>query len=740
MTLTLTPALPSENSPTRPAEYRLTGSWFWLGRLAWAAVFTLCAIAWVAGSYKWYASQSAPCSDPIHYGWAPEYCEPYYQAIADLHLSNDFYGAYPAVLYFLAGVPYFVLSFILARRRPDSARVLLMAIFLAAIGASGKWMNALPLWATDFGRGTSLDLNWPANLILFFWAGFGPALLCAFPDGVFVPRWTRWFLVVWLPAIAANYFLPTTPLNYGNLPAPIPQIVTLSVVGVVLYSLLFRYTRRASPVQRQQLKWFLAGLSLLLLIYVADYFTFNLYPFLTNGSYLIGAGRPSVLWELIEGTLWAIAEFLWGICIAFSVFRYRLWDIDLILNRALVYGALTALVVFIYVLCVGVLGALLQSGSNLLVSILSTGLIAVLVQPLRERLQRGVNRLMYGERDDPVTVLTRLGQRLEGTLAPDAILPSLVETVALALKLPYVAIEDLRLPEAANPTLQAEWQAPDLKLALERYGRVTFPLMYQGEAVGELIVAPRAPGEAFSALDLHLLENIARQAGVALHAVGLTAKLQQARQRLVTAVEEERRRLRRDLHDGLGPALASQGLKLGAAKQLLTSDVTAAANLLDKVMAQNQETVRDVRRLIYGLRPPALDERGLAEAIRDHVAQTAEGQGLQIQVGELPEGLPPLSAALEVAAYRIALEALTNVIKHASARHCWITFATQPTEQAPMLLVETRDDGLGLPAHLRAGVGLRSMRERAEELGGRLTVEPNPDGGTRCIANLPLPN
>jgi signal transduction histidine kinase len=739
MTSTLAPSISSKKLPhVQSSGFRLTGRWLWLGRLAWAAVFTLCVIAWLAGSYQWYADQSAPCSDPVHADWPIEVCGPYHQAIADLHLTDNLFGVYTASLYLLAGVPYFVLSFILARRRPDSARVLLMAIFLAAVGSMGKWMNTLPLWAAVFDRGTTLDLLWPANFILFLWAGLGPALLCAFPDGVFVPRWTRWFLLIWLPMIAANYFLPSTPLNYANLPAPLPQIITLTVVGVVLYSLLYRYIRVASPVQRQQIKWFLAGLALLILNYVVDYLVFNLYPSLNDGNYLIGAGRPSVLWELIQGTAWATAEFLWAICIAFSVFRYRLWDIDILLNRALVYGTLTALVVLIYVVCVGVLGALLQSGGNFLISILSTGLVAVLVQPLRERLQRGINRLMYGERDDPVTVLSRLGQRLEATLAPNAVLPSLVETVAQALKLPYVAIEASSLHTV--PALKAEWRLANQHLNPDQYTLVNFPLIYQGEAVGQLSVAPRAPGEDFSPLDRHLLENIAHQAGVAIHAVSLTTELQQARQRLVTIVEEERRRLRRDLHDGLGPALASQGLKLAAAKQLLASDTAASEALLDKVLSQNEETVRDVRRLIYGLRPPALDERGLAEAIRDHVAQTGSVEGLQVGVSELPAAILPLPAAVEVAAYRIALEALTNIIRHARARHCLIQFSTQPKESGNALQIEISDDGLGLPQHLRAGVGLRSMRERAEELGGRLSVEPNPGGGTRCIANLPLPN
>jgi signal transduction histidine kinase len=224
---------------------------------------------------------------------------------------------------------------------------------------------------------------------------------------------------------------------------------------------------------------------------------------------------------------------------------------------------------------------------------------------------------------------------------------------------------------------------------------------------------------------------------MAVHAVSLTADLQRSRQRLVTAREEERRRLRRDLHDGLGPNLASQGLKLAAVKQLLEKDPASAAPLLDQVMAQNQATVEEVRRLVYGLRPPALDELGLVAAIRDYVAGMDSNPSLHIEITQPPEGLPPLTAAAEVAAYRIVLEALTNVIRHAQAHHCAIRFSLSQNGSNASLQIEIVDDGIGLPRDLRAGVGLRSMRERVEEVGGKLTVESQPSV-TRVQAILPF--
>jgi signal transduction histidine kinase len=225
---------------------------------------------------------------------------------------------------------------------------------------------------------------------------------------------------------------------------------------------------------------------------------------------------------------------------------------------------------------------------------------------------------------------------------------------------------------------------------------------------------------------------------MAVHAVSLTADLQHSRQKLVLAREEERRRLRRDLHDGLGPNLASQGLKLAAVKQLLENDPASAKAILEQVMAQNQSTVEEVRHLVYGLRPPALDELGLVAAIRDYVAGMDRKSALHIEIMEPRGGLPPLPAAVEVAAYRIVLEALTNVIRHAGARHCKVQFLFDQKDNHPALEIEIRDDGIGLPPDRRSGVGTRSMRERAEEVGGTFKIESLTESGTCVRVWVPL--
>jgi two-component system, NarL family, sensor kinase len=254
-------------------------------------------------------------------------------------------------------------------------------------------------------------------------------------------------------------------------------------------------------------------------------------------------------------------------------------------------------------------------------------------------------------------------------------------------------------------------------------------LIYGGRAVGELALGPRTPNDPFTVAERRLFADIARQVAVAAHAVSLTEDLQRSREALVATREEERRRIRRDLHDGLGPTLAGVTLQLGSARLLLRRDPDAADALLTQLAVETQAAIADVRRLVYDLRPPALDELGLVPALRQ---QAQRFPGLAVEV-RAPEPLERLPAAVEVAAYRIATEALTNVSRHACARSCTIVIGLNGS-----LELEVRDDGTGVPDGWRPGVGLASIHERAAELGGTCTIERVAEGGTRVLARLPL--
>ncbi|HEY7092933.1 MAG TPA: GAF domain-containing sensor histidine kinase [Ktedonobacterales bacterium] len=493
--------------------------------------------------------------------------------------------------------------------------------------------------------------------------------------------------------------------------APYFTLLLLLLVLSSVASLLLRL-RRSRGEERQQLKWFAYAIALVVAVFMSDNL---LYSFLPHDAMVLALDRALTL--LMPITL----AFL-PLATGFAILRYRLYDIDLIINRTLVYGALTALVVGLYALIVGLASVLFQARANLLFSLLATGVIAVLFQPLRGWLQRGVNRLTYGQRDEPYVVVAQLGRRLESIPAPEAMLPAIIETVAQALKLPYAAITLKRGDELHT---EAIYGAP-VEAAL------TLPLVYQAETIGQLTLGPRQRGETFTPADRRLLEDLARQIGVAAHAVQLTADLQRSRERLVTTREEERRRLRRDLHDGLGSALTSLMLKLDAADTLLDRDLPAARSLLAETRGQMQSSITDIRRLVYDLRPPTLDEWGLVDALREQVAHYALDD-VQVTI-EAPESLPPLSAAVEVAVYRIALEALANVVKHAHATNCAIRLSLVENT----LVVEIEDNGVGGAAGTHAGVGMTAMRERAAELGGSCVIEDATPHGTLMRASIPL--
>ena len=288
--------------------------------------------------------------------------------------------------------------------------------------------------------------------------------------------------------------------------------------------------------------------------------------------------------------------------------------------------------------------------------------------------------------------------------------------MAKTLKLTYVSIE---LDDSTCATSGAGPRGEPLVI----------DLAFQGKHVGRLLLGRRVPTEVFSIDERRLFDDVARQVAVAAYAVSLTDDLQRSRERLVLAREEERRRVRRDLHDGLGPTLAGIALQLDAAREHLHGDVGAADELLGTLVDQTRASITDIRRLVDDLRPPALDELGLTSALRE---QASRFPGMQVDVLD-PEGVAGLPAAVEVAAYRIATEALTNAARHAGAGRCTVTLAVNGA-----LHLDITDDGRGLPPGWRAGTGVSSIRERVAELGGSCSLAAAPGGGTVVSARLPV--
>ena len=549
-------------------------------------------------------------------------------------------------------------------------------------------------------------------------------LALLFPDGrLLSPRWRP---ALWAAAafavltLAGNAFAPESmgawfgdrPNPYA-VPGPAFRLVldAASVCGLVtviaaVASIAQRW-RRAGHVERQQLKWLVAVIPLNVAVVAFVQF----FPDAIEVGLACGAA----------------ADLAFAVGLGLAVLRYRLYGIDVLVSRAVVYGLLTVAVAGVYLAAVAAAGAPFDPGRGMSVPVLVTVLAATVLLPVMERLQRRVDRVFFGDRGAPYTAMARLGRQVQDAAATEPVLGSVAAGVAASLRLPYVAVE-LRVGEEWVPA-EACGRPPAEAAEME-----CFPLMFQREVVGRLMTGRRAAGEKLSPDDERLLGNLARQVAPAAHAVALRQALDVSRARLATAREEERRRLRRDLHDELGPALAGLTLGLDAARSLAGGQ-HELDDLLTGLKAGTRQALADIRRIAYGLRPPALDQLGLEGALREEVTRIErQAPGLAVTLSLSGPELPPLPAAVEVAAYRIITEAATNVARHAAARCCRVSVTTRGQD----LLVDVDDDGTGMPEGWRAGVGITAMRERAAELGGRLAIEALVPAGTRIAARLPL--
>ena len=630
----------------------------------------------------------------------------------------------------LFALVYQLLATLVFFRRRDSLPA--AALFLSASGFLSSMTWALGLQVSDFisGLGFWLYKATSVGAYMLFWiSGLHFALTFPRPH----PLHSRYPKLIPLMYIVP-YGLQLA--NFGFLWAAMPNglawasrltfgesVHAAIFLTLTLITVVWQYQLNSSGAFRQQMRWVLLG------------------GMISGGAGLLLYILPRVLWGVsIDSNLMGVILLPFPASLAIAVTRHNLLDIDVLINRALVYGVLSGITMGIYVLLVGLTADLLQIGDRSFIAFLATGVVAVLFQPVRQRLQRAVNQLMYGDRDDPYVVLSQLGQRLEATAVPEAVLPALVRGVAEALRLPYVAISIGS--DGARLDVAAEYGKPVAE-------PLRLPLIYQSEPLGELMVGARGLGDGFGHDELALLESIARQAGPAVYGVKLTADLRRSRQQLVTAREEERRRLRRDLHDGLGPTLAANLLKIGLMRGMVERDSGTALQILEQIENDIDSTLSEVRRLVYELRPPELDQLGLVGAVAAcaeryaplsrEIGADGNGGGMRIRV-DAPPVLPLLPAAVEVASYRIVQEGVNNAARHAQAAECVIRLQlVGDSEEAGRLLrLQICDDGVGIDGRVPAGVGFASMRERAEEVGGRFSVESALGKGTCLTAVMPL--
>lgn len=604
-----------------------------------------------------------------------------------------------------------VTAFVFVRRAREPAARPLFLLGTGLVGSTIPWM--LGLQPLDLATGIGLWIWFIGSFVVYsvFWSAALHFSL-VFPRRLGILRripastWLVYAIPLALFAIWAAVGVAATGSaleTLGSMTA-LQLLVVLATCIALITAQVVQYRTAGPGPARDQTRWLAWGGGAATSLTVALWF----------GPELV-TGRPILPWSAV-----GLPGLLFTGAIAVAVLRHRLFDIDVVINRTLVYGALTASVAATYSVAVLVLRSVMGTDANFAVSLLATGVAALLALPIRDALQRAVNRLMYGDRDDPYRAITRLGERLGSSLTTEEVLPTVVATVATALRLPYVAIE---LGQGGVVTVAASTGVPPTDAA----ALVRLPLVDRGETIGDLAVAPRAPGERFSRADHALLNGLAQEAGRAARSVRLAAELDRSRRQVVAAREEERRRLRRDLHDGLGPTLAAARLKVQAVRAQ-----AADPSVLDQLDEELAGVLGDVRRISRELRPPALDELGLMPALRAHAARFAVDGELTVQV-DGPGELPSLPAAVESAAYLIAMEALTNVRRHSGAVHCSVR-----VRLADALELEIEDDGAGLAVDASAGVGLSSMRERAAEVGGSLTVDRGHEAGTLVLARLPL--
>jgi signal transduction histidine kinase len=549
-----------------------------------------------------------------------------------------------------------------------------------------------------------------------WWVGFYLGLILiayVFPDGRFAsPRWRRWVLLCLVGYVAFVLGTPFDATRYRALhadrPAPLPlapqwvatsvtlpgiALVALSLIGAVVC--VYRRMRAATGEARLQLLWLTGATACI--------------PAMLGMCFLDGAinghlGNLTLISVCALGSMMPIA-------IGLAILRYGLWDIELIVSRTLTYGALTAAVVGTYGLVLWSTDRLLDNRP--LAQLLGVGIVAVLVQPAHSLLRRRIERLVYGDRSEPVAAMRRLSQHVEQAEDPSGVIDAVTDAVAEAVR-------------ASRAWVELAGEEDCSSRGDERVVRL--PLAHRGERLGDLAVElPR--GRQLSPGDLALLQDLARHAATVVMAALLATDLQQSRARLVAAREEERRRLRRDLHDGLGPSLAAIVLKLNNAEG--QADPDRRVQLLAEARQETRTAIAEVRRLVDGLRPPAIDEVGLIGAIRQAAASLCSPD-LSIEVSG-PVLLPVLPAAIEVATFRIASEAMTNVQRHAQASRCHVRISTNGAFE-----LSVSDDGRGAPPGTPPGVGWTSMSDRAAELGGTCTITSRAGGGTLVRAVLPL--
>lgn len=648
-------------------------------------------------------------------------------------------------MFTLFAVGFGALAWLAIPRQPRNRAVWVpaWAALFAGIGIAG-WVTALliaGLAGLDVSPTGSQRLS-PSEVPLAVALGMelvnlgavgGPFLmitlwLLLFPDGELSSR--RWRGIAWaavttmiaLTALLAWAAWPTSTIKYGT---PTEEyagigvlidplfILMLAISGICAFSLVRRY-RRSTGVTRQQYRWVLLG---------------------TGALYLQLMVINPEAWALLAGLL-AVAISV--VCYGVAVTKYRLYGIDVVISRTLVYGTLAAFIGAVYVLVVVGLGGMLGSGAgNLALAVAATALVAIAFEPMRRRAQRWANRLVYGKRATPYEVLSNLTRRLAGTEPTQGLLERMAQLMAEGTGAEqatvWLADEEERLEAAAGwPQMPKPGEAESMD---QLFGAVC-PVFHDDRLMGVLEVT-KARGNPVTPTERHLIADLAGSAGLVLgnqrlnaDLVARAAELQASRRRLVELQDTERRRLERDLHDGAQQEVVALKLKVGLAEHMARREgLDDLAEQLGELAAEAQAAVDDIRRLAKGIYPPLLESEDVAAAIKSQAAT------MPIPVDMVSEGIDRYPRDVESAMYFAALEAMANALKHGESSNVHITLSTSEE----MLNLQVTDNGAGFdPEGPHEGTGLINIRDRVEALGGEVHLDSARGRGTTVTVRIPL--
>ena len=638
-----------------------------------------------------------------------------------------------------------IVGLVLATKRPSNAIGWVMLGIGVAFGLGA---------ATTYGP-YALEHGMPgaaATIALSSWLWVpmigvaGSFLLLLFPDGHLPSprwRWFAWFAAVGMALVSVAITVDPGDLGdsgYPQLQNPFgieamepvlgfiyPLLLTIPVafLGSAL-SLVLRY-RRAEPTERLQIRWLASAAVIIALTYAVA---------------MVGSiADPEAGWLPLVQNL-VIATFaLIPIAIGIAVLRYRLYEIDVVVRKAVIVAAMTALFTLVYVAIVGGIGAAVGASSTPALSFAAAAVVALLFQPALARTRRFADRVVYGKRATPYEVLSAFSDRVAETYSDEDVLPRMAHVLADAVGADRA---DVWLRIGEQLTVSASWPSDAAPHAPRRMmsdelpslpSDAAFPVEHRGELLGALTVEMPA-NDPLDPARSKLIEDLASQAGLVLRNVRLTEdlrarfdELKAAQKRLVAAQDQERRRLERNIHDGAQQQLVALTVKLRLAEGLVAKDPGRAETMLQELRAETQDALEDLRDLARGIYPPLLADKGLAAALETQARKSA----VPVQVS--PDGVGRYAPEVEAAVYFSVLEALQNVAKYAQAEHATVLLHAD----GEGLAFEVVDDGRGFdPTSTGYGTGLQGMADRLGALDGSLRVESVPGEGTRVVGRIPI--